>query len=322
MAEAVNNPASQDPQAVCSHDLDELNHAVSGSDLELVQLKPGRLDAILTQVSLGNLSVDSGKVNQNLHVRGSLDPERYSLGMFRPGCHPTWNGNRLDSAQVLLYEPGRELNGHTTSAYNWTSLVIPRNWVSSFSSTARSSTMLQFGADCRVLRPDAQKLADLWRSARSIFTQGSSGPLMTDRDKWLLADVRNALGAVFSSMDAPPARTMSRTQTHFGLARRAERHMRERIAEPVSIDEVCLALHVSRRYLEYAFMDAFGTSPSRYQRLLRLHEVRRRLKLFGHATTVTAEATRLGFVHLSLFSVHYKKAFGQSPSTALASGPR
>jgi AraC-like DNA-binding protein len=115
---------------------------------------------------------------------------------------------------------------------------------------------------------------------------------------------------------------MSQSLAHFSVARRAERYMRERIAEPVCIDEVCVAVHVSRRYLEYAFNDAFGTSPSRYLRLLRLHEVRRRLKDLGHATTVTNEAMRLGFTHLGQFSVQYRKAFGQSPSATLASGSR
>jgi AraC family ethanolamine operon transcriptional activator len=75
---------------------------------------------------------------------------------------------------------------------------------------------------------------------------------------------------------------------------------------------------VSRRYLEYAFNDAFGTSPSRYLRLLRLHEVRRRLRKPDAPTTVTREALRLGFNHLSLFSLQYKKAFGESPSATLS----
>lgn len=321
MAVAANNSVSQDPQVIHSHDVDDLNHAVSGSDLELVQLKPGRLDATLSQVSVGDLSIDSGTVNQNIRVRGTLDPERYSLGMFRPGTRPTWNGNHLDSANALLFEPGRELNGFTTTTYSWVSVVIPRAWVSSICSTACSSTMLRFGADCRVLRPDPMKLDDLWRSVQPIFMPGSSSPATADRDNWLLADVRNALGATLSSMDTPPIRVTTQTLAHFAMARRAERYMRERIAEPVCIDEVCGALHVSRRYLEYAFIDAFGTSPSRYQRLMRLHEVRRRLKILGNATTVTNEATRLGFAHLGLFSVQYKKAFGQSPSATLASGP-
>jgi AraC-like DNA-binding protein len=55
---------------------------------------------------------------------------------------------------------------------------------------------------------------------------------------------------------------------------------------------------------------------------LRLVEVRRRPRTLGNATTVTEEANRLGFSHLSLFSVQYRKLFGQSPSSILASAAR
>lgn len=77
-------------------------------------------------------------------------------------------------------------------------------------------------------------------------------------------------------------------------------------------------MHASRRYLEYAFADAFGTSPSRYLRLMRLNEVRHRLKVSGSRTTVTDEAIRMGFNHLSLFATQYKNAFGECPSATLA----
>ena len=52
--------ANPDPSSVFLHDVDELNHAVSGSDLELVQLKPGRLDAMLSQVSLADFPSTRG----------------------------------------------------------------------------------------------------------------------------------------------------------------------------------------------------------------------------------------------------------------------
>ena len=67
---------------------------------------------------------------------------------------------------------------------------------------------------------------------------------------------------------------------------------------------------------------AAGTSPSRYLRLLRMHEVRRHLKAPGQQTTVTRDAFGMGFNHLSLFSVQYKKIFGESPSTTLTAAVR
>ena len=317
MAQAADNPASHYLAPIHHHDVDDLNHAVSGSSLELVQLKPGILDAALSQVSLGDLSIDLGTVNVPLRVKGTLDARRFSVGAFSPGSRATWNGNHVDASQLLFFTPGKELNGYLSASYGWTSLVIPPEWMASIAQTAWRSNMLTTATECRLLRPDPAKLTELLQATACIVTP-TRVPVDIVSADWLTTDFRNALGAALNSLDSLPVKVMSSARAHFSIAHRAERYMRERITEPVCVDDLCVAMHASRRYLEYAFADAFGTSPSRYLRLLRLHEVRRRLKAPGAWATVTEEALRLGFNHLSLFAIQYKKAFGESPSATLA----
>ena len=302
--------------------MDELNHAVSGSDLELVQLKPGRLDAMLSQVTLDDFSIDQGSVNQCVRVCGRLDPQRFGIGLFPPHSRATWNGNHVDNSHLLFFKPGGELNGHVSASYVWTSLVVPLHWVASMAQNLQHSRAFEFRSECAWVRPDPCRLDDLRRAAAAIVTPATPLLAGVESERWLLSDIRNALGASLISLDASADKTTYRALAHFSLAQRAERYMRERISEPVCIDELCIALRVSRRYLEYAFSDAFGASPSRYLRLLRLTEVRHRLLTLGNTTTVTREATRLGFSHLSQFSVQYKQLFGQSPSTTLAAAAR
>ncbi len=316
MAQSAGHPASHYLPPFHHHDVDDLNHAVSGSSLEVVQLKPGNLDVALSHVSLGDLSVDLGTVNVPLRVKGSLDAQRFGVGAFAPGSRATWNGNHVDASQLLFFTPGKELNGYLSASYGWTSLVIPPEWMASIAQTARRSNMLATATDCRAISPDPARLTELLQ-ATACIVMPAKAPLDISSADWLTTDFRNALGAALSSLDTLPAKAMSRAHAHFSIAHRAERYMRERITGPVCVDDLCVAMHASRRYLEYAFADAFGTSPSRYLRLLRLHEVRRRLKLLGAGTTVTDEALRLGFNHLSLFAIQYKKAFGESPSATL-----
>jgi AraC family ethanolamine operon transcriptional activator len=170
-----------------------------------------------------------------------------------------------------------------------------------------------------MFRPDAGKLAELRVVLDAMVTPQPMPDPAPDHSDWFVAAMRNALGELLGALDDPSGKEF-RTLAHFSTARRAERYMRERMDEPLCIDDVCMNLHVSRRYLEYSFNDAFGVSPSRYLRLMRLHEVRRRLKRRGAGMTVTSEALRLGFNHLSLFSVQYKKTFGESPSATLWAG--
>lgn len=297
-------------------DLEEVNHAISGSNLEFVQLDPGNLDITLEHTSLGDLSIDRGTVNLPLRVRGELDPIRFSIGAFAKGAFGNWNGHPVDESHLLLFPPGTELNGYLCKAYGWTSIVIPTEWIDAIEETTSRPNMTQ-ALSCASVIPDPEKLLDLQQAIANVFRPADI-PMDIVAVKWLLADLRSALGATLSSIAPSPANVRSQSRGHFIMAKRAECYMRERITEPIGVDDLCLAMHASRRYLEYAFADAFGTSPSRYLRLMRLNEVRHRLKVSGSRTTVTDEAIRMGFNHLSLFATQYKNAFGECPSATLA----
>jgi AraC-like DNA-binding protein len=161
---------------------------------------------------------------------------------------------------------------------------------------------------------------DLWYAVAAIAAHYAPNVRKSVRQTaWMLCDLRNALSAALTASAGPTCRELPRTATRWSLARRAEEYMRERLTELLCIDAICAEFCVSRRCLEYAFLDVCGTSPSRYFRLLRLHEVRRRLKSGRRETSVTREATKLGFNHLGLFSTQYRQQFGETPSATLAS---
>jgi hypothetical protein len=116
MDEGASSLSSQDhPAATQLRDVDELNHAVSGSDLEVLQLKSGRFDATLAQLSIGDFSLDQGTISQSVRVSGCLDARRFGVGIFPAGARATWNGNRVDASRLLFFAPGRELNGFAVS---------------------------------------------------------------------------------------------------------------------------------------------------------------------------------------------------------------
>lgn len=302
----------------CFRDLDELRHAISGADLEIIKLRPGDLEVHALSFDIGDMSVDRGSINRDLRVRGSLDVERYAVGLFQPGARAMLNGNSVDPSTLLFYTPGLELDGHLQEGYGWTSLIIPGDWVELMQLAARESSDLTSRAGCRAIRPDPARLQDLRAATDAIVVSRFQIEPSEEGAIPLSLDVRNALGAVLSEFDTPTSKSDCRSRSHYRLARRAEAYMRERVSEDLCIDDICTELRTSRRYLEYAFVDAFGTSPSRYFRVLRLHQVRRRLRNPGAATTVTSEALNHGFNHLSLFSAQYRALFGESPSSTLS----
>lgn len=98
------------------------------------------------------------------------------------------------------------------------------------------------------------------------------------------------------------------------LACRAESWMRDRLGEPIRVPEVCLAFHVSRRELEYAFRSTFDTSPHEFLNLLRLNAIHRTLLRAEPATSITRIAFDHGIFHLGRFAAAYYRLFGERPS--------
>jgi AraC-like DNA-binding protein len=299
-------------------DMEELNRVISGSAFEVIQPRPGVLDASVSHARAGELSVDQGNINLPMRVRGSLDPHRHTIGLFKPGPEAAYNGNPVDSSTLLWFAPGGELDGHHREAHQWTAVTLPAEWLATMAAAARRPQNLLPFVACRALRPAPDDLREMQWAADAIVQGHTSNNSTVTDNGWLANSIRDAFSAFYSTLDEPIGRETSHTIAQFGVARQAERCIRERLTDPIPIDELCIALRVSRRYLEYAFRSAFGISPSRYARLLRLHEVRRRLRQPGAETTVTHEALRMGFNHLSQFAIQYKKIFGESPSTTLA----
>jgi transcriptional regulator GlxA family with amidase domain len=79
---------------------------------------------------------------------------------------------------------------------------------------------------------------------------------------------------------------------------------------------------VSEHTLEYAFQEIMGMSPVAYLTKLRLHRVRKALRMATHgSTTVSTQALNWGFWHFGDFSRAYKDYFGELPSETLRRKP-
>ncbi len=315
--ELTGSRAERAPTSHRVRDLEQLDRLISGATLEVIKPRPGGLDASVRHATLGELSVDQGHINLPMRLRGSLDPQRCTIGLFDPGAEAIYNGNAVDSSTLLWFPPRSELDGHHREGHQWTAMTVPVEWMTAMGAAARRPGRLSSFSGGRALHPEPAGLREVRRMADAIAHRRTPADHQTVDDRWLINSVRDSLSACCSAIDEPVGREASHTIAQFGTARRAERYLRERLSEPVPIDEVCIALRVSRRYLEYAFLSAFGISPSRYVRLLRLHEVRRRLRQPDAETTVTREALRMGFGHLSQFAIQYKKIFGENPSATL-----
>ena len=88
-------------------------------------------------------------------------------------------------------------------------------------------------------------------------------------------------------------------------------YIKNHLAEPFSLDELCRGIHVSKSYLCHRFRDEVKMTVMEYlrvQRMIRACELLRQTDL-----PVSEIAAECGFSGLSHFSTSFKKEFGCSP---------
>ncbi len=100
-------------------------------------------------------------------------------------------------------------------------------------------------------------------------------------------------------------------------ARAASDYIDAHAADAPAIQDVCRAVGVSWRALDYAFREVFDVTPKQYLQATRLQGARRELYQGGPASTVTDIANNWGFWHIGKFAADYKRHFGELPSETL-----
>lgn len=101
------------------------------------------------------------------------------------------------------------------------------------------------------------------------------------------------------------------------LVRRAEEFMLANLTQPLTLDDVAVAVGVSARGLQYAFRRFRDTTPMGFLRDARLARAHADLQAAAPGTTVTDVAIRWGFMHFGRFAESYRKRYGCTPRQTL-----
>ena len=133
-------------------------------------------------------------------------------------------------------------------------------------------------------------------------------------------EIRDAvIELLFNITRAAAAEPSLRTGSaaHYAIARLARDYIAARVAEPLTVLEVCRALGISRRTLQTSFQEVLGVSPHQYLHAVRLNGLRRALRAAPAGASVLSLAADWGFWHPSSCAAEYRKLFGELPSATL-----
>jgi len=299
---------------VATHDVDDQALLLDQWNQRYDQLSAGAFDGQLCEAALDGIRVFCESTNQALHQRGALPEGLCGIGipleMEAPG---SFVGQACDANALYLFSGAAGFDFHSSRR-----LVMAG--VSLHASLLRAIGLQneQLDLHAELSTPQLVRLEPAAAESLRSFMREALGQLQQEPGIADHSGTRHALTqSITSRFVAALARGRAAEPQRLDPSRRmqlidqAEAHVRERPDEAVHVADLCRALSVSRRTLQYCFQDVLGISPMQYLRAVRLNAARRDIK---RGRSVTEAACGWGFWHLSRFAGDYRQLFDELPS--------
>ena len=299
-------------------DILDLQRIARGVNMEITQLDAGSFESDVSQLKVRSVLASQITSNQRLRLQGAVNFLTVSF-MSHSSESPTWHGISSSSNEMLAANAAETFD-----------LVVPPGVVAYCISVVGDAEVslrnlggpilaekLRNSVQPIACEPDALRGIEAWLAEQFDGFGGNSEIRSGQALELEQAFIRRLAACIRvnrpSSSNGSPS-----TPGRIEAARRVERHLLDHPAIPQTIDDLCRVAGTSRRTLEYAFRDYFGTSPKRFTKVLRLNAARNDL-LRGdvHSDKVVEIASGWGFTHMGQFSADYRHMFGEKPGETL-----
>lgn len=305
-------------EVVPIHSPEDLRETTRGADLEIVQLKPGKLRGSISHFRIGNTGISAGRFSSGIRMRGTLHRERVVLGtMWNSAGRVTQWWKDVQPGDVGVFPARVEVDAiHRGGArYLVVSASLPE-LLSILGSEEHRLADTEFWNKKRLCRTDPlignemlQRLVRIMSGVERKFITPS-----TQAADFLLRSIIEVFVVNLMSAVPPGGKVLSH-YTGARLVSEVEDYVDAAGERPVHISEVCGALKVSRRTLHRSFADTLGMGPNAYLRRRRLSAIRAILRQCDPRTISIGDvAFEYGFPETGRFAAYYRAHFGETPS--------
>jgi AraC-like DNA-binding protein len=305
-------------------DADSYRKVLSGADLEISQLEPGRLRG--RHVRLGLPGGEFSYVETSLPLRGcGTFPNLWTLSVvLESKSRSLQHGIKVRAGSLAIHRPRAEHDGVYGRNFKVVCFALrdevlakhiqrlPRKlrdalcqpWsVFEPAAASRLEIIAHFAKAAAIIQSDPRV-----RNSRSALVRF---------EEELVSDFLGAIARQF------PSHSIGTDQRAAAMVRRVDQAIQRFRLVDASVAELCAACEVPRRTLNRAFQNAVGMGPATYLRRVQLNRARRALQRErARSTTVTNVALELGFRHLGHFAAQYKELFGEPPHETLRRADR
>lgn len=299
---------------------DDLRETTRGSDIEIVQLRPGKLAGSIRHFGVGNLVITLGQFSSEIRMRGTLHPEKIVLGTIldSAGLSTQW-WKDVQVGDVGVFPARAEFDAiHAgRTVYLTVSIALPE--LLSVLGVEEPLADPDFWKTKRLCNPDPRTAAEMMQRLAGIIS-GIEHKLSRLSNRAADFVQRSIIESFVVGLTSalPPANTRSYTGAR--LVTKTEDYIDAAGGRPVHISELCGVLKVSRRSLHRAFTDTLGIGPAAYLRRRRLSTIRSILRRRDSATISIGDlAFEYGFPETGRFAAYYRAHFGETPTETLRS---
>lgn len=285
------------------------------------QLSAGVFRGTLEEIWFDNVQFFRERTNQVVHQTGQAWEGSRTVGIASaPAAGGSFAGLPLQANSLLTLGSGGELDFRTPQYLD--SLAVTADAVSlrDYGEQVWQIDTEQRMPRSGVIVPPLEAVNALREFLLLLLSTLEANPKLLNHAsirKEIEQEIFNKLiGTVNeASMQSPVPEPGSRHR----IVAQARDYLNGHLDEAVTVADLCTALKVSRRTLQYSFQAVLNVNPVAWLRATRLNSVRRSLKeaRSDPRATVADIAARWGFWHHSHFTADYRMMFGELPSQTL-----
>ncbi len=312
----MNDGLNQSAPILCTHPTKDANQQAASLvnwQQEYDQISNGRFLGQIRERRFSNVHVFREDSNRALRQQCRVEEGGIWLGISVENKALHINHSQLEADKLLLRQGGVDFELITPEAFSIYGMVLKHDLVQ------------QINEQLEIDKLKGQELHLSGLSKRNIqqlkFYLGVL--LETNQTRWSCEThhsvVKDVLIELFSlnvnSLSSQREVTPSTNSQRQVVMNRVRQYLENKdYRNPITVSELCEAVHVSRRTLQYTFEACCDTSPKQFIQRMRLNQIRRILQDPQVDRSISEIAFDFGFFHLGQFSQSYKKLFGESPT--------
>jgi AraC family ethanolamine operon transcriptional activator len=301
-------------------DFDELCCNMQHWNLDYSQLEAGRFTSELLMFGNNTIIIGREILGRRIRQTGASPTSLITLGILvNPKTHIHWRGYDMFGDMLCIFPQGGELESITYDDFDVFPVSISEETLNQACELLELPYITALIGNSEVFRCNPHKLAELRSWLLSVTHELITGTAEIRNIRFLkqieqgLAD---RLVRILAEHHEPVRIKSLRKRDKARLA--AENYIAEAGSEQITVSELCSAVNVSERTLEYAFRERYNLTPKSYTLMHRMNNVRKQLrKANTDQGTVLEIARQHDFWHMGQFGADYKKIFAELPSETL-----